>query len=74
MAWNIPGKNKDNDSPDRNPGPDGSEPRNPWPPRRTGGGGRGGRGGRGGGGNGVDRVLNQLRDMFGGGGGNPPVE
>ena len=71
MAWNIPGKNKDNDSPDRNPGPDGSEPRNPWPPRRTGGGGRGGRGGRGGGGNGVDRVLNQLRDMFGGGGGNP---
>ncbi|WP_394000471.1 FtsH protease activity modulator HflK [Luteimonas sp. WGS1318] len=73
MAWNIPGKNKDNDSPDRNTGPDGSEPRNPWPPRRTGGGGRGGRGGRGSGGNGVDRVLNQLRDMFGGGGGGNPL-
>ncbi len=70
MAWNIPGKNKDNDSPDRNNGRDGNEPRNPWPPRRTGGGGRGGRGG-GGGGNGVDRALNQLRDLFGGGGGNP---
>ncbi len=68
MAWNIPGKNKDNDSPDRSTGRDGNEPRNPWPPRRTGGGGRSGRGG---GGNGVDRALNQLRDLFGGGGGNP---
>lgn len=70
MAWNIPGSNKNNDS----PGPNGSgdnEPRNPWPPKRTGGGGRGGRGGRGGGG--FDRVIDQLRDMFGGGGGGNPL-
>ncbi|NYZ63028.1 FtsH protease activity modulator HflK [Luteimonas deserti] len=70
MAWNIPGKNKDNDAPDRK-GPEGSEPQNPWPPRRTGGSGRGGRGGRGRGGGGMDRALAQFRDMFGGGGGNP---
>ncbi len=70
MAWNIPGNKKDNDSPDRNAGNDGNEPRNPWPPRRTGGGG-GGRGGRGRGGGGFDQVLDQLRGMFGGGGGNP---
>lgn len=69
MAWNIPGNKKDNDSPDRT-GSNGNEPRNPWPPRRTGGGGRGGRGGRGGGG-GVEQILGQLRGLFGGGGGNP---
>lgn len=70
MAWNIPGNNKDNDSPDRKPSGDQGE-RNPWPPRRTGGGG--GRGGRGGGGGGFDRILDQFRGLFGGGmgGGNP---
>lgn len=69
MAWNIPGNNKDKDSPDRkDPGNQGD--RNPWPPRRTGGGG--GRGGRGGGGGGFDRILDQFRGLFGGfGGGNP---
>ena len=65
MAWNIPGKNKDNETPDqRGSGDDGS--RNPWPPKRRGSGG----GGRGNGG-GFDRVLDQLRGIFGGGGGSP---
>ncbi|MCD9098746.1 FtsH protease activity modulator HflK [Luteimonas fraxinea] len=69
MAWNIPGNNKDNDSPGRKDSGDKGE-RNPWPPRRTGGGGRGGRGG---GGGGFDRILDQFRGLFGGGfgGGNP---
>ncbi|RPD88398.1 FtsH protease activity modulator HflK [Luteimonas sp. 100069] len=69
MAWNIPGNNKDNDSPDRK-GSGNQGDRNPWPPRRTGGGG--GRGGRGGGG-GFDRILDQFRGLFGGGfgSGNP---
>ncbi|VXB58552.1 Protein HflK [Luteimonas sp. 9C] len=70
MAWNIPGNNKDKDSPDRKDSGNQGE-RNPWPPRRTGGGGRGGRGG--GGGGGFDRILDQFRGLFGGGfgGGNP---
>lgn len=69
MAWNIPGNNKDKDSPDRKDSGSQGE-RNPWPPRRTGGGGRGGRGG---GGGGFDRILDQFRGLFGGGfgGGNP---
>lgn len=61
MAWNIPGKNND----DRGSGRDGGNDRrqNPWPPRRSGGGGRG-RGP-------FDGMLEQLRGLFGGGGGNP---
>ena len=61
MAWNIPGKNND----DRGSGRDGGNDRrqNPWPPRRSGGGGRG-RGP-------FDGILEQLRGLFGGGGGNP---
>jgi len=59
MAWNIPGKNND----DRGPG--GNDRRqNPWPPRRSGGGrGRGP----------FDGILDQLRGLFGGGGGGSPL-
>jgi membrane protease subunit HflK len=61
MAWNIPGKNND----DRGSGRDGGNDRrqNPWPPRRGSGGGRG-RGP-------FDGILDQLRGIFGGGGGSP---
>ncbi|MCD9027566.1 FtsH protease activity modulator HflK [Luteimonas sp. BDR2-5] len=70
MAWNIPGKNKDNETPDRpGSGDDGS--RNPWPPKRRGSSGGGGRGN--GGGGGFDRILDQLRGTFGGGGGGHPL-
>jgi len=53
MAWNIPGKN-DNDQPPERERPGGNG-RNPWPPkrRRSGGGG----------------VGDRLRDLFGGGAG-----
>ncbi len=58
MAWNIPGKN--NDGPERGSGGNG---RNPWPPKR-----------RGSGGGGFDRILDQLRGLFGGaGGGGSPL-
>ncbi|WP_101925410.1 MULTISPECIES: FtsH protease activity modulator HflK [Luteimonas] len=70
MAWNIPGKNKDSETPDRRgSGDDGQQ--NPWPPRRrnSGGGGRG----NGGGGGGFDRILDQFRGLFGGGGGGFPL-
>ncbi|MBJ6982742.1 FtsH protease activity modulator HflK [Luteimonas sp. MC1572] len=60
MAWNIPGKNND----DRGSGRD-DQRKNPWPPRRSGGNGRGRGGGP------FDGILDQLRGMFGGGGGNP---
>lgn len=62
MAWNIPGKNND----DRGSGRDGGNDRrqNPWPPRRSGGGrGRGP----------FDGLLDQLRGLFGGGGGGNPL-
>ncbi|MEN4903138.1 FtsH protease activity modulator HflK [Luteimonas sp. TWI1416] len=65
MAWNIPGKNKDNETPDRR-GSGGGD-RNPWPPRRN-----GGRRGRGGGGA-FDGLIDQLRGLFGGGGGGNPL-
>lgn len=63
MAWNIPGKNND----DRGSGRDGGNDRrqNPWPPRRSSGGGRG-RGP-------FDGILDQLRGLFGGGGGGSPL-
>jgi membrane protease subunit HflK len=61
MAWNIPGKNND----DRGSGRD-DQRKNPWPPRRSGGNGRGGRGG-----GPFDGILDQVRGMFGGGGGSP---
>ncbi|NLA68636.1 MAG: FtsH protease activity modulator HflK [Gammaproteobacteria bacterium] len=62
MAWNIPGKNND----DRDPGRDGGDGRrqNPWPPRR--GGGSRGRGP-------FDGILDQVRGIFGGGGGGNPL-
>ncbi|MCW5581505.1 MAG: FtsH protease activity modulator HflK [Luteimonas sp.] len=41
MAWNIPGKNDNDPSPDR--GRSGGNGRNPWPPRRRGSGGLGDR-------------------------------
>ncbi|GGK10173.1 FtsH protease activity modulator HflK [Luteimonas terricola] len=62
MAWNIPGKNND----DRGSGGDSGNGRrqNPWPPRRSGGGrGRGP----------FDGILDQLRGLFGGGGGGNPL-
>lgn len=60
MAWKIPGSN-DNGGSDRG-GSDNNE-RNPWPPKRRRNSGRGG--------NGLDGVIETLRGMFGGGGGNP---
>jgi len=61
MAWNIPGKNND----ERDPGREGGDRRrNPWPPRRSGGGrGRGP----------FDGLQDQLRGLFGGGGGGSPL-
>ncbi|WP_058834219.1 FtsH protease activity modulator HflK [Luteimonas abyssi] len=53
MAWNIPGKN--------NSGGSGGNNRGPWKPS---GGGRGS-----GGGGGFDGLIDQLRNLFGGGGG-----
>lgn len=71
MAWNIPGKNKDSETPGKrgSGGDDGQN--NPWPPKRrnSGGGGRG----NGGGGGGFDRILDQFRGLFGGGGGGFPL-
>ncbi len=63
MAWNIPGK-KNSGGPGRNP-PPGDGPRNPWPPRRGNGSGSGGGGGA------FNGILDPLRNLIGGQGGNP---
>ena len=55
MAWNIPGKNNDDQPPERKR-PEGNG-RNPWPPKRRRGSG------------GVGDIGDRLRDLFGGGGG-----
>jgi modulator of FtsH protease HflK len=56
MAWNIPGKKNGGSAEDRR--------RNAWKPR-------GGGGGSGGGGGAFDGILDRLRGIFGGDGGNP---
>ena len=52
MAWNIPGKNDNDQPPERERS--GGNGRNPWPPKRRRGGGGG--------------IGDRLRDLFGGGG------
>jgi modulator of FtsH protease HflK len=55
MAWNTPGNNNQDSS--------GGGNRSPWKPRKT--------GGSGGGGGAFDEILQRLRGLFDGGGGNP---